>query len=222
MFTSQSLPINWIIPSIANNLQIPNIQTIWDYSNSKKIFDVDLKTNFTINLYPDASMLSKSYRDWTDSSDIKALTIIYERKEGKSKAYYITNRTVKANRPKPKIINLKLIKTPSKHTTNRSPISDLIFIKDLLELNSQSNKVRISIKEHIVEGSDFKKMLKDSKKKNGDNFILAIPLDKITELIKQVTGSPGVPGLSHADPAECRPNADHAFSPFRRQTNSIW
>lgn len=83
MFTAQSLPINWIIPSIANNLQIPNIQTIWDYSNSKKIFDVDLKTNFTINLYPDASMLSKAYRDWTDSSDIKALTIIYERKEGK-------------------------------------------------------------------------------------------------------------------------------------------
>ena len=82
MFTSQSLPINWIIPSIANNLHIPNIQSIWDYSNSKKIFDVDLKTNFTINVYPDASMLSKSYRDWTDSSDIKALTIIYERKEG--------------------------------------------------------------------------------------------------------------------------------------------
>lgn len=44
---------------------------------------MDLKTNFTINVYPDASMLSKSYRDWTDSSDIKALTIIYERKEGK-------------------------------------------------------------------------------------------------------------------------------------------
>ena len=36
-------------------------------------------------------------------------------------------------------------------------------------------------------------MLKDSKLKNGDNFILAIPLDKITELIKQVTQSSGVP-----------------------------
>ena len=83
IFTSQSLPINWIIPSIANNLYIPNIQSIWDYSNSKKIFDGDLKTNFSINIYPDASLLSQSYRDWTEQSDIKALTIIYERKEGK-------------------------------------------------------------------------------------------------------------------------------------------
>lgn len=64
---------------------------------------------------------------------------------------------------------------------------DLIFIKDLLELNSPINKVKISIKEHNVDGIDFKKLLKDSKLKNGDNFILAIPLDKITELIKQVT-----------------------------------
>ena len=83
IFTSQSLPINWIIPSIANNLQIPNIQSIWDYENSKKIFNDELKTNYSINIYPDASLLSRSYRDWTESSDIKALTIIYERKEGK-------------------------------------------------------------------------------------------------------------------------------------------
>uniref|UniRef100_A0AAN0LJ29 Glutamate receptor ionotropic kainate 2 n=1 Tax=Polyphagotarsonemus latus TaxID=1204166 RepID=A0AAN0LJ29_9ACAR len=143
MFTSESLSINWIIPSIANNLHIPNIQSIWDYSNSKKIFDNELKTNFTINIYPDASLLSQAYKDWTEASDLKALTIIYEKKE------------------------------------------DLIFIKDLLELNSPINKVRISIKEHNIESIDFKKLLKDSKLKNGDNFILAISLDKVTELLKQ-------------------------------------
>ena len=57
----------------------------------------------------------------------------------------------------------------------------------MLELNSPINKVRVSIKEHNIEKYDFKKLLKDSKLKNGDNFILAIPLDKIIELIKQVT-----------------------------------
>lgn len=55
-----------------------------------------------------------------------------------------------------------------------------------MELNSPINKIRISIKEHLSDGYDFKKLLKDSKLKNGDNFILAIPLDKISELIRQV------------------------------------
>lgn len=53
-------------------------------------------------------------------------------------------------------------------------------------MNSPLNRIKISIKEHNEDGFDFKKLLKDSNKKNGANFILAIPLDKITELIKQV------------------------------------
>jgi hypothetical protein len=63
----------------------------------------------------------------------------------------------------------------------------LIYIKDLLELNSPlQNNIRVSIREHHVDSGDFKKLLKDSKNKNGDNFILSIPIYKVAELFKQV------------------------------------
>ena len=47
--------------------------------------------------------------------------------------------------------------------------------------------IRVSIREHQLDNSDFKKLLKDSKNKNGDNFILSIPIYKVIELLKQVS-----------------------------------
>ena len=82
IFSGQSVAINWIIPSIANNLCIPNIQSIWDYSTSRKVFLNELRNNYSLNLYPDASLLSQAFKDWTEASELKTLTIIYERKEG--------------------------------------------------------------------------------------------------------------------------------------------
>lgn len=75
----------------------------------------------------------------------------------------------------------------SQHSINRVSNPDLIYIKDLLELNSPlQNNMRVSIREHHIDNDDFKKLLKDSKKKNGDNFILSIPIYKVELLFKQV------------------------------------
>lgn len=76
-----------MLPSIANSLWIPNIQSVWDYSTSKKVFHNEFRNNFSLNLYPDASLLSQAFKDWTEASELKALTIIYERKEGEQELF---------------------------------------------------------------------------------------------------------------------------------------
>ena len=84
---SQSPSVGWLLRSMANNLHIPHLSVFWDYRSYRvsptKPYE-STTSNFTINLYPEASTLSKAFMDLVLSRNWKSFTLIFEQNEGNS------------------------------------------------------------------------------------------------------------------------------------------
>ena len=76
IFGPTSPSVTWLVRSIANNLHIPHIQINWDYRHSS------YASNMTINLYPEATSLSRAYMDLIRARGWKSFTLVYEENEG--------------------------------------------------------------------------------------------------------------------------------------------
>lgn len=63
------------VQSICDNLEIPHVETRWDFNDNKDAF--------SINLYPDYDVLSKAFIDFIIQYRWTSFTILYETNEGK-------------------------------------------------------------------------------------------------------------------------------------------
>lgn len=82
----ESPAVDWLLRSMANNLHLPHFSVFWDYRSYRKphtnLFDTSA-SNFTLSLFPEASVLSQAFMDLVLSRNWKSFTLIFERNDGK-------------------------------------------------------------------------------------------------------------------------------------------
>ncbi|XP_054163695.1 glutamate receptor ionotropic, kainate 2-like [Oppia nitens] len=107
---SESPAVGWLLRSLANNLHIPHLSVFWDYRTYRQWPAVHSSSssvagsggggqsyhhgsttaasiagngaNFTISLYPEASVLSQAFMDLVLSRNWKSFTLIFEQNDG--------------------------------------------------------------------------------------------------------------------------------------------
>ena len=82
LFSSRSASFGWLLRSIAGNLHIPHISLFWDYRSSYNSYANLYDSNFSVNLYPEASTLSTAFMNLVLSRHWKSFTIIIEEDDG--------------------------------------------------------------------------------------------------------------------------------------------
>lgn len=89
IFGPSTPSVSWLVRSIANNLHIPHIQFNWDYQRSSSLASTSRAStwapralNMTMNLYPEASALSRAFMDYIQYRGWKSFTIVYDTNDG--------------------------------------------------------------------------------------------------------------------------------------------
>lgn len=75
VFGPQSTDASFAVRSACETLDVPHIETHWDYRSRT--------TNHSLNLYPHPSALGKAYLDFIKYKDWKNFAILYEENDGK-------------------------------------------------------------------------------------------------------------------------------------------
>lgn len=89
IFGPSTPSVSWLVRSIANNLHIPHIQFNWDYQRSSSLASTARSSswapralNMTMNLYPEASALSRAFMDYIHHRGWKSFTLVYDTNDG--------------------------------------------------------------------------------------------------------------------------------------------
>ncbi|CAG2163710.1 unnamed protein product [Oppiella nova] len=204
---SQSPSVGWLLRSLANNLHIPHMSVFWDYrsyqqssaTGTTSTYDTNA-SNFTLNLYPEASALSRAFMDLVLSRHWKSFTLIFEQND----ASYSDMRRVKMSilqydsnyQYDPIFQYQKILKDIHKNEHNivLSVSNDKviqILKQDLLKIASYSDmrRVKMSILQYDSNYQydpifQYQKILKDIHK-NEHNIVLSVSNDKVIQILKQ-------------------------------------
>lgn len=89
IFGPSTPSVSWLVRSIANNLHIPHIQFNWDYQRASSLSSTSRASswaprsvNMTLNLFPEANLLSRAFMDYIHHRNWKSFTIVYDDNEG--------------------------------------------------------------------------------------------------------------------------------------------
>lgn len=75
MFGPQSSEGSAAVQSTCDVLEVPHIETRWDYRTKRD--------NHSINLFPHPTALGKAYLDYVKAKEWKKFAILYEESDGK-------------------------------------------------------------------------------------------------------------------------------------------
>lgn len=85
IFGSKSANVRWLLSSLASTLHIPHLSIYWDYrtySRSRSHKYENNGNNFTLSLHPEASLLSKAFKDFVLSRNWKSIALLFEENDG--------------------------------------------------------------------------------------------------------------------------------------------
>ncbi|RWS25123.1 glutamate receptor: ionotropic kainate 2-like protein [Leptotrombidium deliense] len=192
IFGPQVPAVGWLVRSCAHHLHIPHILLSWDYRTPKSLFKRNInQSDFTLNLYPDPSSLSKAFMDLVIYREWKEFTLIYEENEGSFPRISFLLQTIFDKSKNGKINARRRHASLSKErfwsslSLNTASFAGLIKLKDLLRISTVKEKVKITIRQHHSSQS-YKKIFKYAQKRGEKNFVLSVSSDKVHEILYQV------------------------------------